>query len=120
MARREFYRDGESSKLTSNGTYIAKKLPPEYSDSVCVICAYDASGNVVTPNVGTAVFSLSPIEGQFHDADIFSINLTLAGPVATYEIPRVFGPVVESKVVLSDVDFVGDGIDHIKAYIWRG
>lgn len=120
MAQRVFYRDGDSSKLTSNGTFLAKNLTAEYGDSVCAICAYDANGGVVTPTAGTATFSMAPLDGQFHDADIFSINLTLAGETATYDLPRVFGPVVESKVEISGVDFVGDGIDHIIAYIWRG
>ena len=119
MGIRFFYMDSGSSNLTRNGEFKAYELPANYKDSVCVVCAYDSEGNIVTPNVGNATFSMAPISGQFHDQENFIVNLNQAGPIATYEMPRVFGPVVESKLVLSGVDFAGDGIDHINAYIWR-
>lgn len=120
MAIRSFYKDGQDSKLSSNGEFLASELSANFRDSVCVICAYDANGNVVTPSAGTATFSMAPINGQFHDQENFVINLAQAGPNATYDMPRVFGPVVQSKLVLTGVDFSGDGIDHVLAYIWRG
>lgn len=120
-AERHYFKTEEgSTKLSANGTYFAKKLPAEYRDSICAICGYNASDEVVTVSVGLAEFAFSPIDGQYHDQDNFIVDLTLAGESAGYEMPNVVGPVIEARLVITDVDFSGEDVSYFKAYIWRG
>lgn len=120
-AERHYFKTDEgSTKLSANGTYFAKKLPAEYRDSICVICGYNESDDVVAVTAGLAEFAFSPIDGQYHDQDNFIVDLTLAGANAGYEMPNIVGPVIGAKVTISGVDFSGEDISYFKSYIWRG
>lgn len=114
--------DVANIKITANGTYFTEVQWLEFESAVMYIAAYDSSGNIVTPSVGTATFSVETIGGQFVSAPSDGdnpVDLTLIGEDSTYNMPLFLGGVRGAKLVLSGADFVTDGIAYFKAYCWR-
>lgn len=119
MAIPIYFKQGESVKIKENGDFFTEEMSLSYDKCILIIAAYDSSGDVVDFSVGTAKVFQSSIDGQYFDEAANQIDLTTAGTSATYEPPYIFGPVKKAKLTLSSVDFVTDGIDHIKAFVWR-
>lgn len=125
MAKPYYFYDEELTdvKLTANGTYVTERQSLDFTRGVCVIAAYDASGNAVeTITAGSATFKPEPIIGQSHSGQSGGdnpVNLANAEASASYDLPFFDGPIERATLTIANVDFVADGIDHFKAFIWR-
>jgi hypothetical protein len=117
MAKREYFKNGESFALPINGTFYTDEFAPDYEESILVIALYDVSGAIVTASAGTCVIAISPIDGQWQgpSAGSATIDLTLAGAEATYVMPSFKGPQIQGRIVLANVA----GANSARAFIWR-
>ena len=120
MAKRYYFKDGDSIELSSNSVFSTGDMPVEHESSIVYIAAYDSNGDIITPTAGTATVSVESIEGEFDsgtsDGDN-PIDLTLTGASASYSKPLFLGCVQSAKMSISGVDF--GAVDHIKAFMWR-
>jgi hypothetical protein len=117
MAKREYFKNGASFALPIDGTFFTDDFAPDYEESILVIGLYDAGGAIVTASAGTCVIAISPIDGQWQgpSAGSATIDLTLAGPEATYILPSFRGPQIKGRIVLANVA----GANSARAFIWR-
>jgi hypothetical protein len=118
VAEREYFKSSGSINLPIDGTFLTDEFSPEYDGGMIIIALYDANNDIVTASAGTCVVSSSAIAGQFIGGVSYgdeTIDLTEAGPVATYNIPGYNGPQIQARIVLASVV----GAEYAQAYLWR-
>lgn len=90
----------------SAATFYTAAIPRDFNQVTAYLVFYDASGNVVTPTAGTAVFEASP-DGtaqwlvSSNSASITVTNVKLGS--ATYTPPVFSGLVLRGRVTLAGV-----------------
>jgi len=118
MAKREYFKNEGEIDLPIDGTFYTDEFSPDMEAGIVIIALYDANGDIVSATAGTCTPEVSPISGQWFNgvsSGDEEIDLSEAGPAATYSPSTFLGPQMQARITLSSVS----GALYARAYLWR-
>lgn len=111
--------EGETKLPIVDGTYYTDMAHNKWGTGTFVIAFYDDNDVIQTPGGGTVTPTASPIQGQWHAPSYGDtiIDLTAAGPEATYLQPVFNGRMSQGRIVVSGVS--AGSATYMIAQFWR-